>query len=250
VAELTGRLVLAPEGLTADVDGGEALPWKLHGTMGWTEDMPASADLDVESLPLSLPSGLTEPIRVWVTGKFHLEGPLARPRELVVTGTLEGAHVRIGSRELETLAPATLEAKGGRVLLGPLRLSGGGSTLEGSVAYRLEDESFEGDARGELDLGILSALFPSLNASGPIKVELRAKGTLDAPQVEGTFEVQGGRARLPGVEETLEQIDLLVRVDHERVTIERLRAILGGGELTVAEPAPPTRSTSASTARR
>src|SRR4029450_6098934 len=44
-------------------------------------------------------------------------------------------------------------------------------------------------------------------------------------------EVRSGRARLPGIRETLEQIDILVRVTSTELRVESARAILGGGEL-------------------
>src|SRR5262249_41885497 len=97
-----------------------------------------------------------------------------------------------------------------------------------------EDRALHATCRGEIDLGIVSAVFPALNASGPIAVDLEASGTLDAPDVRGTIEVRDGRARLAGVRETLEQIDLLLRVTHESIAIERFRAILGGGEVSGA----------------
>jgi outer membrane protein insertion porin family len=232
LAELTGEIALAPEGLTIDVDGGEALPWALHGTIGWSEDLPADLDVRVDALPFTFQSGLEDPVRVWLTGTAKIVGPLARPAELSIHGTLDQGAIRIGTRELETEAPVAIVVEHERLSLGPLRLSGGGSTVEARLVYGLANGTIEGACRGEIDLGILSAAFPALNASGPILVDLEAGGTVEAPDVRGTIEVRSGRARLEGIRETLEEIEVVLRVTTREIRIESARAILGGGEVS------------------
>ena len=83
-----------------------------------------------------------------------------------------------------------------------------------------------------MGLNIVSAVWPSLRASGRLDVDVQVGGTVTDPDLRGTLGVEGGRVRVLGFPAPLNDVDLAVRLEGSRAELERLRARLGGGEVT------------------
>ncbi|WP_239031684.1 translocation/assembly module TamB domain-containing protein [Geomonas diazotrophica] len=82
--------------------------------------------------------------------------------------------------------------------------------------------------------GFLTAFFPGVvqETRGTLSVDIKATGTWGDPTVNGTLELADAGAYLPSAGITLTGVQLLARLDHDEMRIERLRALSDGGELT------------------
>ncbi|QWV95634.1 translocation/assembly module TamB domain-containing protein [Geomonas oryzisoli] len=96
------------------------------------------------------------------------------------------------------------------------------------------DGAVQGRLSGSLqEHGFLTAFFPGLvqETRGTLTVDIMAGGTWGDPTVNGTLELADAGAYLPSAGITLTGAQLLARLDHNEMRIERLRALSGGGEL-------------------
>ncbi|MBJ6800325.1 translocation/assembly module TamB domain-containing protein [Geomonas propionica] len=116
------------------------------------------------------------------------------------------------------------QAKGDFILPIPARLPvtpNPNGTVQGSLSGTLQEHGF------------LNTFFPGLvqETRGTLSVDLKAGGTWGAPTVNGTLQLADAGAYLPSAGITLTGVELLARLEHDEMRIERLRALSGGGEL-------------------
>lgn len=84
-----------------------------------------------------------------------------------------------------------------------------------------------------LQMGTLAPFFPNLaTLEGELTGELQLAGTLAQPLATGSLQFSGGRIALLGNPTELQDLELLLRADGDRMTIGG-RGLLGGGELNI-----------------
>ena len=90
---------------------------------------------------------------------------------------------------------------------------------------------FPGMVAGEVSLDWLSLFAPDLHAAGRVEVDTRIGGTSERPRLAGTLSLHGGRARWLGFPQGLEEVEFDLVLEEDRVELNRLHALFGGGEI-------------------
>lgn len=227
---VSGEVEIGSEGLDLDVGSGADAAWALSGSLRWDEGLPFDGQVVLRTAEAEVAWGSTARLRARVSGRARVTGPLGRPSELALSGTLERVEVGLGPHRIASSGPIPLALERRAVRLGPGVLVGEEARIEGFVAYG--PSGIELDAHGRADLGILVSSWPDIRGSGPAAVELRARGDADSPDVSGTIRLEGARIRRLGFPDALEHVDLEARFAGDRLELVRFDALLGGGEIS------------------
>lgn len=232
LSDVTGRLGVEPDGVRLDLAPADGAAWKLTANIRRTPEMTVSASLEADQAFVPIRQG-SETDSVWalVTGRAQIQGPLERPREIQGNGEIASAEIHLGPVVGRTQSPVALRLQAQALSVERLHVEGRNSDLEATLRYGLWSRGIEMRCTGLLDLGSLAALAPGLRANGQAKLNLSATGTLDAPRWQGSLEVRNGRVRSSAWSETLEKIDVVLRLEQDGARLEEFTALLGGGEV-------------------
>jgi outer membrane protein insertion porin family len=229
-AELAGdRLRIAPA--VARVGAGRVT---LEGEVPWAAVWPALRKGPLspaeEAHLVAHGEGVTvAPLEGPLSFELDVEGGLASLQELRATLTFPGARLRLEGLPVE-LASTTLRLEQGRLTVPGLNVSTGGGPLVVSGTVDLAERALDLQARGRLELGLVSPLIAAASIGGRADVDLAVTGTLDAPKASGTLRIEDGSLRLRSLPQAVTGLD--GRIDLAGSTA-RLDASgrLGGGPL-------------------
>ncbi len=227
---VSGEVAIGPEGVQLELGSGADAAWALSGSLRWDEGLPFDGDVVVRVAEAEVAWGRTARLRARLSGRARVTGPIGRPSELALSGTLERVEVGLGPHRVASSGPIPLALDSRAVRVGPGVLVGEEARIEGFVAYG--PSGIELDARGRADLGILLSSWPDIRGSGPAAIELRARGDADSPDVSGAIRLEGARIRRLGLPDALEHVDLEARFEGDRLELTRFDALLGGGEIS------------------
>lgn len=229
-AELAGdRLRITPT--VAEVGGGRV---RLEGEVPWAAVWPA-----LRKGPLSpaeqahlvaRAEGVTvAPLEGSLSGELDLAGGLASIREVQATLAFPGARLRLEGLPVD-VASATLRLDQGRLTLPDLNVSTGGGPLVVSGTADLAARTLALQARGKLELGLVSPLIPAASIGGRADVDVAVKGTLDAPKASGTLRFEDGSLRLRSLPQAVTGLDGRIELAGATARLDATGR-LGGGTL-------------------
>lgn len=226
-----GTLELTASGIVARLTAANDSEWNLAARLGWSDGVPIDAVLDLQGASIKLPAVPPASLGAVVTGQVRFHGPLQRPEELRLDGAIEQGELWVGDRPLRAEGAIGLSYRDGQLAVGSMRLTGGSTDVELQLDYDVAEDRIGGRALGALDLALISLWFPEVRAQGTAELSLEAGGTLSQPDVEGRLTLDGGRIRLLGFPRTLEQVELVLRMDESHADLTELTASFGGGEV-------------------
>lgn len=206
--------------------------WRIDGSLGLGGDLPLDARLRLER---SLFEPLEDdPRSAWfrLGGELRLQGSLLRPEEIEVAGRLDQGQVYLGAHRLQLAEPLPVSFREGRLVLQPIHLVGPESDLSGSLAYERATDRIEASATGTLDLALVSIVAPDFRGLGRGELMLELGGTIDRPELSGSFRVDKGRLRWLEFPQSLEKLQLDLALEGSRIRIREARGLLGGGEVS------------------
>jgi len=222
-------------------------------------DAPATAGVP-ETGDLSVRWSGIEPelLRPWLPGALNLQGELHGE----ANGKLmSGKRVELSGEAAFSQGRATWQGGNGELSANlrsaTLTFAWRGETLAGELALALAEY---GEARGSFLLpiparlpvaptqggalqgalsgkvqerGFLTTFLPGLvqETSGKLDVDLRLGGIWSDPSLTGSLRLSDAGAYLPSAGIRLTGVELLARLEQDRIRVERLRAVSGGGEL-------------------
>jgi translocation and assembly module TamB len=224
--------------LDANVGGGGGLAATARGSLPLG---PGTLDLDVslQSFPLVLIDRLAggQGLQGTVTGQSRLTGTLANPS---ATFELRGSGVSTRLLRDNGLPPLGFTASGGfqgrtitlrsAIVTGPQGLD-----LSGSGRIPLAGPGLDLRVAGAVPLSLADPLLDerSAQASGLLRINATARGSLAAPQLAGTVSLAGGTLNDPNTNIRLENISLDAALEGRSVRLGSFRAnAAAGGSIT------------------
>ncbi len=165
----------------------------------------------------------------------HLSGPLKQLDQMQGQADVMNVHLTPAKNvELSSPSPMHLEYRGGILEIKDAALKGNGTDLsvDGSIPLR-GGGAFNAKAQGSLDLKSLESLVEGGTASGQIKLQLQARGTLRAPQMDGTVEFANAAYISDSMPVGIESMNGTISINDRRVEVEHLTGLAGGGKLTI-----------------
>jgi translocation and assembly module TamB len=165
-----------------------------------------------------------------VAGDLQLQGPLRDPQQLSLTGNLSDLYAEAGKTRFRNDGPIRFAVSARSFNLDTFHVVGENTDLSGAGSLQLSgDRALDFQARGKVDLKLLQSYDPDFTSSGAITGEGLVTGTLEAPLVRGSLQVQSGAISDINLPSALSDINGTLRFNQNQVTIENLNARVGGG---------------------
>ena len=205
-----------------------------------TAERQATASLDVTSMPIDAllaAAGDAANPAAGVTGETEIHATMQGP--LKDLARVEG-HVEIPKLELAyqdqkiaAVDPIRFDYRNGIVTVSHAELKGNGSDLsfEGTLPLKSET-AMNVSAKGAVDLALLKAFGAEVDSSGRVEMNVSARGSLKAPDVNGEFDVKNAVFSSPSAPIAFEGVNAKLALAGNRLEITRFSGNAGGGTIT------------------
>jgi translocation and assembly module TamB len=168
-------------------------------------------------------------------GDISVNGALKQPESIVVDANFSRLHLTYGNVQLENAAPIHLRSTRDDLEIISAAFQGTNTNLQVDGAMHFTGRRAMGlRLNGTLDLRLLSAFIPDLDASGPAQINAAVEGTMDQPRITGRVHIENASARAADFPTGLSAIKGDFVFDATRLFFENVTAEAGGGTLTFA----------------
>jgi autotransporter translocation and assembly factor TamB len=178
--------------------------------------------------PASVSEQVELPIDGQLAGQVLLAGPVSHPEKM--TAKVDLSRLRLGFRDLliENEGPVKLTYAGRQINIETLHVKGQGTDLNAQGIIGLSSPS-DFTASGKLNLALLEKISPKnfADASGSASIDASLKGTMGQPDVTGALSIRNGELLTRNLPQTIRDLNASVRLDRDRVFLDRLNATLG-----------------------
>ena len=169
-----------------------------------------------------------------IAGSADIHGPLRRPRDLSLTGTVSQLAADIGNVKVQNEGPIRLSMDHETVRAQQFHLVGQDTDffVQGSLGVAAE-HALELHTRGRFNLRLAQGFNPNILAYGPANFTVDVGGTIAHPHSSGRFELVDAGVSLVDLPNGLSHINGTMVFAQDRIQIEKLTAHSGGGELNL-----------------
>jgi translocation and assembly module TamB len=163
----------------------------------------------------------------------QVSGPARLPKQMEGTLHVNKFAVAVQGIALQSEADLTAQLRRGVVHLDPLRIVGDDTNLqiEGSVAVLEQTRTLGLYAKGAVNLRLAQSFDPNINSSGHMDFSVGATGTIDQPDLTGQVHFANVAMSLGDLPNGLSQMNGTLVFDQDRLTVQELTAVTGGGKL-------------------
>jgi len=167
-----------------------------------------------------------------IAGTVQLEGPLKRPHELKITGGIDDLAAEVETVKVRNSGPIQFSVANWILRLQEAHLVGDNTDLNARGTLQLgADHSINLRSDGHVNLKLLQTLDPELVAYGMANFDFRVNGTPASPLMTGQLSIENGGASFVDLPNGLSQINGTMVFAQDRVQIQKLTALTGGGLL-------------------
>ncbi len=162
-----------------------------------------------------------------------INGPARRPKLMQGTLDINKFAISVAGIALKSEADLTAQLRGGVLHLDPLRILGDDTNLqiEGSAAIVDQPRTLQFFSKGAVNLRLAQSFDPNINSSGHMDFSVGATGTIDQPNLTGQVHFADVAISLGDLPNGLSQINGTLVFDQDRLTVQQLTAVTGGGKL-------------------
>ncbi len=194
-----------------------------------SKGQPARLSAQLEKMEL-IGGNSEHPATISFGAKVESEASALTLAALRATVELTGLDAKAQSSDLKQASPTRITIADNVARLEQLDLRGTGSSLKASGSLGLTGEQpVELEASGETDIAILSALSPSLETSGTLRLGVRMAGTLSDPQTTGTIELEQANVALSTPPLQARNMRLSAALAGDSISLKEFRGNLNGG---------------------
>gem|GEM_PF-977170 len=190
----------------------------------------AELALDVTGLNLKDLPGVPPEIAGVVSVHVDARAPHPGINAIEAEATFSKLQLEISGAPFRQAKPSAVKIANGTARFMQLALIGPETTLEVSGTAGIAPP-FPLDIRvdGRADAALAALATEAVRARGPIKLKLAIAGTASQPKLDGTAQLSGVQMAVPSPGIQVDDLDALFRFAGERVTVERLHALVNGG---------------------
>lgn len=230
IAIRNGRLVIrgsAADVLTIEGDGAVGQDLAVDGLVRITVS-------DVAKLLAMSPNLSSVPASGNLVVDLKLGGKLSSLEALQIDATVPELNLNVSDHQFTAPAPLHLSLRNGRVTFDSFELQRDGSQFRATGYADLTGaKKLAVDVSGSIEAALLQLFVPGLRADGQIALAMKVGGTLDAPVIGGTADLQSAQLRAPGFPQMIDNINGRLRFTGDGVTIEDISATVGGGSVGI-----------------
>ena len=170
-----------------------------------------------------------------VAGDLAVQGMLLDPQHLTVTGNLTELNAEVEQVKLHNQGPVQFSISEETAKITSFHIVGTDTDLAASGSMQLTGQrNLDVQGSGQIGLKLVESYDPDLSGSGTVKIEGNVTGTLSAPRVKGTLEIENGSLADINLPSALSAINGTLLFNQNQVTIENLKAQTGGGNLSLS----------------
>ena len=185
---------------------------------------------DIARVLALAPGGATIPATGNLAIDLRLGGKMSPIEALRIEGSVPVFNVAVSGHPFTTPQPIRFAVRDGRAIVEQFELEHpdgrfgvtGWAELTGQKRLNL-------DAKGHIEADLFQLFVPGLRADGHVNVIAGVTGTMDAPRITGSAELEQAQLRMPGFPQTLSDVNGTLVFKGDRIEIDSLRATLGGG---------------------
>ena len=167
-----------------------------------------------------------------VAGDLTVQGMLLDPQHLTVTGNLTELNAEVEQVKLHNQGPVQFSVSDETAKITSLHIVGTDTDLSASGSMQLTGEhKLDVQGNGQIGLKLVESYDRDFSGSGTVKIEGNLTGTLSAPRVKGTLEIENGSLADINLPSALSAINGTLVFNQNQVTIESLKAQTGGGNI-------------------
>jgi translocation and assembly module TamB len=162
-----------------------------------------------------------------------VSGPARRPSQMEGTLDINKFAIAVEGVALRSEGDVTAQLHGGVAHLDPLRIVGDDTNLliEGSAAVVERPRTLQLYSKGAVNLRLAQSFDPEIKSSGHVDFSVGATGTVDQPSLTGQVHFADVAIALGDLPNGLSQMNGTLVFDQNRLTVQQLTAVTGGGRL-------------------
>ena len=165
-----------------------------------------------------------------IAGELALDGPIRRPGDFDLTGSLSGFYAEAAKTALRNDGPIRFALARGGFRVDRFHILGENTDLWGGGSIQFTgDRAVDFEANGKLDLKLIETYDRDITSSGTLEGGGSVAGTLDAPLVQGRIEIKNAGLADMNLPSALSDIGGTLVFSQNQATIEALNARVGGG---------------------
>ena len=211
-----------------------------EGGVDLVGDYQTDATVDVRALPIgpllakhSITTGAAQDLQGFTEIHASLKGPLKNPAQL--NGRLEIPRLNLAYQNIQLAndGPLRVRYQNGVATIEQARIKGTGSdlSLQGVVPVQ-STIPLNVSAKGEIDVQLLQLLSPDVHSSGKVEIDLREGGSIAQPKTEGSIRIVNTGLAIEDAPVAISGINGQLSISGNRLQIEKLNAIAGGGTIS------------------
>ena len=210
---------------------------QFSGQTTITGDYPTQARLAAENVHIGRLLQLYNVKGVSSESVLALEasvsGPARQPKLMEGTLDINKFAISVEGIALQSEGDLTAQLRDGVVHLDPLRIVGDETNLQiqGSAAVVERPRTLQLSSHGSVNLKLAQSFDPNINSSGHVDFSVGATGTIDQPNLTGQVHFADVAISLGDLPNGLSQINGTLVFDQDRLTVQQLTAVTGGGKL-------------------
>ncbi|AXC15187.1 hypothetical protein ACPOL_5943 [Acidisarcina polymorpha] len=164
-----------------------------------------------------------------------ISGPAKQPKLMEGSFNLDPFEVSVGGVALRSASNVSAQLHNGVLHLDPLQILGDDTNMKalGSVAIFEESRSLDLHASGSVNLRLAQSFDPNITSSGHVDFFVDATGTLQRPNLGGQVKFTNVAMSLGDLPNGLSQMNGTLVFDQDRLTVQQLSAVTGGGRLQI-----------------
>ena len=174
-----------------------------------------------------------------IGGVVTVSGPLKTPAGLSGTAELSNVDVKLEGVELKSSGPLRVSLKNGLATLDQVHITGQDTDIQASgtiQAFGATDPNggkLDLKAKGSVSVALGHTFDPDILSSGKIDFTIAAGGQLKKPSLTGKVQFDNVNAAMDGVPNGLSAMNGTLVFNEDRLQVETLTAMTGGGQLKI-----------------
>jgi len=174
-----------------------------------------------------------------IGGVLTVNGPLRTPTGLSGTAELNDFDVKLQGVELKSAGPLRVSLRNGMATLDQVHITGQDTDLQmsGTVqafgATGANGGKLDMKANGSVSVAIVHTFDPDILSSGKVEFTIAAGGQVKKPALTGKVQFDNVNAAMDGVPNGLSALNGTLIFNEDRLQVESLTAMTGGGQLKI-----------------
>jgi translocation and assembly module TamB len=208
-----------------------------------TGDYQTKAKLTVSGLDAGTVVALLSPGSIKaqssIGGEVMVSGPLKTPTGLSGTAELNEVDVKLEGVELKSAGPLRVSLRNGIATLDQVHITGEDTDLavSGTVqAFGGTDPNggkLDVKAHGSVSVALAHTFDPDILSSGKVEFTIAAGGQVQKPSLTGKVQFDNVNLAMDGVPNGLSSLNGTLVFNEDRLQVESLTAMTGGGQLKI-----------------